>query len=44
MEPVDLSDVIAQIDIEMELRRWTTDQGREYLKKTYGKRSHFLLT
>ncbi|WP_442947845.1 hypothetical protein [Nostoc sp.] len=44
MEPVNFSEVIAQIDIEMELRGWTTDQGREYLKKTYGKRSHFLLT
>ncbi|MEH1831931.1 MAG: hypothetical protein V7L29_07620 [Nostoc sp.] len=44
MEPVNFSEVIAQIDIEMQLRGWTTVQGREYLKKTYGKRSRFLLT
>ena len=44
MEPVNFSEVIAQIDIEMQLRGWTTVQGREYLKKTYGKRSRTLLT
>ncbi|WP_442937632.1 hypothetical protein [Nostoc sp.] len=44
MEPVNFSQVIAQMDIEMQLRGWTTVQGREYLKKTYGKRSRTLLT
>jgi len=37
--PVDLSDVIAQTDVELTRLGWTNDQGREYLEKTYGKRS-----
>jgi hypothetical protein len=42
--PVDLSDVIAQTSIELTRLGWTSDQGREYLEKTYGKRSRQQLT
>lgn len=38
-ESVDLSDVIAQTDIELRRLNWTNVQGREYLEQTYGKRS-----
>lgn len=38
-ESVDLSDVIAQTDIELRRLQWTHVQGREYLEQTYGKRS-----
>ena len=43
-EPVDQSDDIAKIGVEMQRLGWTTDQGRDYLIKTYGKRSRHLLT
>lgn len=43
-EPVDLSDVIAKTDVEIERLGWSKDQGREYLKKTYGKIGRTLLT
>lgn len=42
--PVDLSDVIAQTDVELRRLGWTSVQGREYLEKTYGKRSRTQLT
>ncbi|MEO1682155.1 MAG: hypothetical protein AAFS06_02715 [Cyanobacteria bacterium J06631_12] len=42
--PVDLSDVIAQTDVELTRLGWTSTQGREYLEKTYGKRSRQQLT
>ena len=42
--PVDLSDVIAQTDVELRRLGWTSVQGREYLEKTYGKRSRQQLT
>lgn len=42
--PVDLSDVIAQTDVELARLGWTNVQGREYLEKTYGKRSRQQLT
>lgn len=42
--PVDLSDVIAQTDVELTRLGWTNMQGREYLEKTYGKRSRQQLT
>lgn len=42
--PVDLSDVIAQTDVELARLGWTNMQGREYLEKTYGKRSRQQLT
>ncbi|MCX7592782.1 MAG: hypothetical protein N2235_03260 [Fischerella sp.] len=42
-EPVDQSDDIAKIGVEMQRLGWTTEQGRDYLIKTYGKRSRHLL-
>ena len=42
--PVDLSDVIAQTDVELTRLGWSSTQGREYLEKTYGKRSRQQLT
>lgn len=42
--PVDLSDVIAQTDVELTRLGWTSAQGREYLENTYGKRSRQQLT
>ena len=42
-EPVDHSDTIAKIDVEMQRLSWTTEQGRDHLKKTYGKRARSLL-
>ena len=41
---VDLSDVIAQTDVELRRLGWTSVQGREYLEQTYGKRSRQQLT
>ncbi len=43
-EPVDLSDVIAKTDVHIERLGWTKEQGRDYLKKTYGKLGRTLLT
>jgi hypothetical protein len=43
-EPVDHSEAIAKIDVEMERLNWTRDQGREYLVSTYKKRARSLLT
>ncbi len=37
--PVDLSDVIAQTDVELQRLGWSVGAGRDYLEKTYGKRS-----
>ncbi len=42
--PVDLSDVIAQTDVELTRLGWTSAQGRQYLEKTYGKISRTQLT
>ncbi|WP_138506172.1 hypothetical protein [Nostoc sp. PA-18-2419] len=44
VEPVDLSDVIAKTDVELQRLGWTPEQGREHLIKTYGKRGRTLLT
>ncbi|WP_442936030.1 hypothetical protein [Nostoc sp.] len=44
MELVNFTEVIFQTDVEMQRLGWTTDQGREHLIETYGKRSRFLLT
>ncbi|KOP25268.1 hypothetical protein AMR41_17855 [Hapalosiphon sp. MRB220] len=41
--PVDQSDDIAKIGVEMQRLGWTTEQGRDYLIQTYGKRSRHLL-
>ncbi|MCM0592191.1 MAG: hypothetical protein HEQ35_25110 [Gloeotrichia echinulata IR180] len=43
-EPVDLSDVLAKTDVELQRLGWTPEQGREHLIKTYGKRGRTLLT
>jgi hypothetical protein len=43
-EPVDLSDVIAKTDVELQRLNWTPEQGREHLIQTYGKRGRTLLT
>jgi hypothetical protein len=42
-QPIDLSDVIAKTDVEIERLGWTTDKGREHLKQTYNKRARSLL-
>ncbi|NEQ54404.1 MAG: hypothetical protein F6K11_30455 [Leptolyngbya sp. SIO3F4] len=42
--PVDLSDVIAQTDVEMARLGWSSIQGRTYLEKTFNKRSRQQLT
>nr|WP_278003623.1 hypothetical protein [Nodosilinea sp. TSF1-S3] len=41
---VDLSDIIAQTDVELQRLGWGVNQGREFLEKTYGKRSRHDLT
>ncbi|BBD58523.1 hypothetical protein NIES2109_12990 [Nostoc sp. HK-01] len=43
-EAVDLSDVIAKTDVELQRLGWTPEQGREHLIKTYNKRGRTLLT
>ncbi|HEY9877749.1 MAG TPA: hypothetical protein V6D29_04795 [Leptolyngbyaceae cyanobacterium] len=42
--PVDLSDIIAQTDVELRRLGWNVAQGREFLERTYGKRSRHDLT
>jgi len=42
--PVDFSDIIARTNVELKRLGWTTQQGKEYLLQTYGKRSRQLLT
>ena len=42
--PVDLSDIIAQSDVELKRLGWTNAQGRRYLEQTYNKRSRQQLT
>lgn len=42
--PIDLSDIIAQTDMELQRLGWDVNQGREFLEKTYGKRSRHDLT
>ncbi|MEM1253257.1 MAG: hypothetical protein AAGI69_12555 [Cyanobacteria bacterium P01_H01_bin.21] len=42
--PVDLSDIIAQTDVEMARLGWSSLQGRTYLEKTFDKRSRQQLT
>ncbi|MEI6444290.1 MAG: hypothetical protein WCO29_14470 [Nostocales cyanobacterium ELA583] len=43
-EPINLSDVIAQTDVEIERLGWTPEQGKDYLVKTYSKRGRSLLS
>lgn len=42
--PVDFSDIIARTNVELKRLGWTTQQGKDYLLQTYGKRSRQLLT
>ncbi len=42
--PVDLSDLIAQTDVEMQRAGWSREKGKEYLLKTFGKASRQRLT
>jgi len=44
MEAFDFSQVIAQIDSQMQRIGWTTDREQKHLIKTYGKRSRTSLT
>ncbi|MFE4105721.1 hypothetical protein [Almyronema epifaneia] len=37
--PVDLSDILAQTDVELRRLGWSVQQGREFLEQTYNKRS-----
>ncbi|MBX2862898.1 MAG: hypothetical protein KTR27_05030 [Leptolyngbyaceae cyanobacterium MAG.088] len=37
--PMDLSDIIAQTDVEMARLGWSSEQGRTYLETTFNKRS-----
>ncbi|MGF1576010.1 MAG: hypothetical protein ACFCU9_08705 [Cyanophyceae cyanobacterium] len=43
MDDEDLSDVIAQTDVEMKRVGWTSSEGRDYLLKAFGKKSRQLL-
>lgn len=43
-EPIDFSEVIAKSDMELKRLSWTSEQGRNYLLGTYGKRSRQLLS
>lgn len=43
-ETLDFSDIIARSDVELKRLAWTSDQGRNYLLETYGKRSRQLLS
>ena len=38
-EVLDFSEIIARSNAELKRLKWTTEQGREYLIRTYGKRS-----
>ncbi|SKB13414.1 conserved hypothetical protein [Planktothrix sp. PCC 11201] len=44
LETTDFSSDIAKTDIELKRLRWTQEQGRAHLQKTYGKRSRQHLT
>ena len=43
-EPIDLSDAISKIDVEMERLNWTKPQGRDYLVRTFDKKARSQLT
>ena len=42
--PIDFSEIIAQSDVELKRLGWDSEQGRNYLLETYGKRSRQLLS
>ncbi len=43
-EPMDFSEIIARSNLELKRLGWTSEQGRNYLLQTYGKRSRQLLS
>ncbi len=43
-ESLDMSDAISKIDVEMERLSWTKTQGRDYLVRTFDKKSRQQLT
>ncbi len=43
-EVLDFSEIIARSNAELKRLKWTTEQGRQYLIKTYGKRSRQVLS
>lgn len=43
-EEMEYEDIVAATDIELKRLGWTTEQGRDYLIQTYGKRSRVYLT
>ncbi|WP_437172621.1 hypothetical protein [Crocosphaera sp.] len=43
-EVLDFSEIIARSNAELKRLKWTTEQGREYLIRTYGKRSRQVLS
>ena len=42
--PIDFSDILARTNVELKRLGWNTQQGKDYLLQTYGKRSRQLLT
>lgn len=44
IDPIDFSEIIARTNRELKRIEWTTQQGKEHLMKTYGKRSRQLLS
>ncbi|NJK41618.1 MAG: hypothetical protein HC934_10230 [Acaryochloridaceae cyanobacterium SU_2_1] len=44
VEPLDLSEILAQTDVELKRLGWSNAQGRKYLQQTYDKRSRQHLT
>lgn len=43
-ETLDFSEIIARTDVELKRLNWSSEQGRNYLLETYGKRSRQLLS
>ena len=43
-EMLDFSEIIARSNVELKRLKWTTEQGRDYLIRTYGKRSRQVLS
>ena len=43
-EVLDFSEIIARSNAELKRLKWTTEEGRQYLIKTYGKRSRQVLS
>jgi hypothetical protein len=41
---VDLSDLIAQTDVEIQRLGWTTEMGKDYLARAYGKSARSMLS